>query len=70
MVPVRATMSSTHRNAASTSTGTTNYKYYTPDEFQRWRENHAKIAAIAFKEAGVRVIDFNVRLQLIVTSFS
>ncbi|KIM89196.1 hypothetical protein PILCRDRAFT_2464 [Piloderma croceum F 1598] len=52
-------MSSTRRNTASTSTGTTNHKCYTPDEFQRWRESHSKIAAIAFKEAGVRVIDFN-----------
>ena len=49
-------MSSTHRSASKT-----NHKSYTPDEFQRWRESHAKIAAIAFKEAGVRVIDFNVR---------
>jgi hypothetical protein len=67
MSSTRTTMSSTHtttsstqRNAASTSTGMTNHKFYTPDEFQRWRESHAKIAAKAFKEAGVQVIDFNV----------
>jgi hypothetical protein len=61
--PTRTTMSSTRRHAAFTSTGTTNHKCYTSDEFQRWHESHAKIAAITFKEAGVQVIDFNISIS-------